>query len=140
VTVEPLARPWSGPMRAPLLWAAGALAAAALLHVRDPHVSGSYGFCPWNLLTGGYCPGCGGLRAVHDLTHADLAGAASSNLLVVAALPLAALGWAAWSLARWRGERLPGALGNRPALAVAVVLVAAFTVLRNLPAGGWLAP
>ncbi|MPZ97381.1 MAG: DUF2752 domain-containing protein, partial [Propionibacteriales bacterium] len=48
----------------PLLSGAAVLAAVAVLHVRDPHASGSYGFCPWLALTGTYCPACGGLRAV----------------------------------------------------------------------------
>jgi Protein of unknown function (DUF2752) len=134
--VERLRRPLQGP----LLWAAAVTAAAVVLRVRDPHVAGSYGLCPWNLLTGGYCPGCGGLRAVHDLTHADLAGAASSNLLVVALLPAAVLGWAGWTRARWRGERFALPLSGWAGAAVLTVAVAAFTVLRNLTTGSWLAP
>ena len=46
------------------------------------------GVLPVAALTGTYCPGCGGLRAVNDLTRGDLAAAASSNLLFVGSLPL----------------------------------------------------
>ena len=35
-------------------------------------------------ITGRPCPGCGGLRAVNDLTNGDVAGALSSNLMAVA--------------------------------------------------------
>ena len=130
-------------LRAPVLCAAGVLAATALLYARDPHRPGSYGFCPWNALTGGYCPGCGGLRAVHDLTHGDLAAAASSNLLVVALLPAAVLLWATWSRARWQDRpfRVRGSvLSARPALWSLAGVVLAFTALRNLDLGAWLAP
>ena len=82
----------------------GLLAASVLLHLRDPHQSGSWGYCPWLMLTGTYCPGCGGLRAVNDLTHGDVAGAASSNLLFVASLPApVAVWWLRSMLDRWRG-------------------------------------
>src|SRR4051794_35448113 len=67
----------------------GALAATTLaLHFRDPHSQGSWGVCPSYALFGVYCPGCGGLRAVNDLTNFDLLGAASSNLYFVAFVPL----------------------------------------------------
>jgi len=125
----------------PLLLAGGVLAASVLLHLRDPHRSGSWGYCPWLMLTGTYCPGCGGLRAVNDLTHADLAAAASSNLLLVAALPALAAWWLRTLADRWRGvgRHVPAGRQLRVAggvLALAVV----FAVARNTPAGAWLAP
>ena len=80
---------------APTLVAGAVLGASVLLHLRDPHESGSYLYCPWLLLTGTYCPGCGGLRAVNDLTRGDLAAAASSNLLFVGAIPLLVFFWVA---------------------------------------------
>ncbi len=128
-------------MRAPVL-TIGALAATTLaLHLRDPHASGSWGYCPSAAL-GFACPGCGGLRAVNDLTHLDVAAAASSNLAFVVALPflLAGLGW--WTLRRWRGAPAPGVPGPRLRVAgyAACALLVVFTVLRNLPAGSWLAP
>ena len=55
-------------------------------------LAGSWGYCPWLALTGQYCPGCGSLRAVNDLDHGDLLGAASSNLVFVAMVPLLVLG------------------------------------------------
>jgi hypothetical protein len=135
-------RPRSRRLRGPLLLAGGLLAASVVLHLRDPHQSGSYGFCPWLMLTGTYCPGCGGLRAVNDLGHGDLAAAASSNLLFVATLPLVALLWARAVVDRWRGVVRPAA-GQRRQLTWAAAFVAlalGFAVLRNLPVGSWLAP
>ena len=59
------------------------------LHVRDPHVTHSWGVCPLYAVTGVYCPGCGGLRGVNDLTNGNLGAAASSNLLLVILAPVA---------------------------------------------------
>jgi hypothetical protein len=92
-------------------------------------------------LTGTYCPGCGGLRAVNDLTHGDVAAAASSNLLFVASLPVLALVWGRTTLDRWRGRVRVVAPQVHVRLTVAVlVLAGAFAVLRNTGAGAWLAP
>ena len=125
----------------PALLAGGVLGASLLLHLRDPHQSGSYAYCPWLLLTGTYCPGCGGLRAVNDLTRGDFAGAASSNLLFVASLPAIAFFWLRSVHQRWTGVRRPLPMAVLVTLvAVAVVLVLVFWVVRNLPAGSWLAP
>jgi hypothetical protein len=115
----------------------GALTVA--LHVRDPHSGGSWGFCP-SAAMGFYCPGCGGLRAVNDLSNLQLADAASSNLAFVVALPFILAGLAVWTVDRWRGHqrRVPMAVVTRVTL-TGLALVAVFTVLRNL-SGSWLAP
>ena len=130
-------------LRAPTLLAAVVLLASVALHVRDPHQQGSWGFCPWLLLTGTYCPGCGGLRAVNDLTHGEVLSAASSNLLLVGGLPVAVGLWVRSFRQRWRGVRShwsPRSVDRAWAAAVAALL--AFWVLRNLPweAVAWLAP
>ena len=125
----------------PLLLAGGVLGASVLLHLRDPHQSGAWGYCPWLLLTGTYCPGCGGLRAVNDLTHGDLAAAASSNLLLVTAIPFLVLAWGRTTLDRWHGRVRQVAARRHVVLAVSLFVVAlVFAVVRNTPAGAWLAP
>ena len=123
----------------PFATIAGLGAATLALHVRDPHASGSWGYCPLSLM-GIYCPGCGGLRAVNDLTHADLTGAASSNLLLLLALPLTVFVLSRWAFDAWRGrERGSTALSSLPVTSVGIALAVVFTVARNLP-GSWLAP
>jgi hypothetical protein len=129
-----------GRLADPLQLAAGLAAAVVLLHVRDPHQSGSYGYCPWLLLTGTYCPACGGLRAVHDLTDGHAGAALSSNVLVVSLIPLAVVAWVVWAHARWRGRPLRAPAGSRAAGWGLAVVVVAFTLLRNLGIGAWLAP
>ena len=128
-------------VQAPVLVAVALLAASVALHLRDPHRAGSWGFCPWLALTGTYCPGCGGLRAVNDLTHGDVAAAASSNLLFVGALPLLGLWWGRSVVDGWRGVRRH--VDERRALLVTYAVLGAtvvFWVVRNLPFAGWLTP
>ncbi len=136
---------WSS-LRQPARVAAGGLVAAAVLHVRDPNVAGSWGpagigLCPWQALTGLWCPGCGGLRAVHELTTLDLAAALSANVLVVALVVVLAVAWVRWVQARWRGEPAERMLVLSPVASTSLlVTMALFTVLRNLPVGTALAP
>jgi hypothetical protein len=121
-------------------WTFGGLAVATLaLHLRDPHEHGSWGLCP-SAAMGVWCPGCGGLRAVNDLTNGHPLQAASSNLAFVIALPFVLLGLAVWVVGRWRGTtvRVPQRTVNIVSV-VALAALAVFTVLRNLP-GSWLAP
>lgn len=135
-----LGSPRSERMRAPMLTAAGLGVATLALRLRDPHVSHSWGVCPLYALTGVYCPGCGGLRGVNDLTHGHVGAAASSNLLLVCALPFAAYLLVRWTWATWRGDdaTLVPPLPRAVTYSLAA-LVAVFWVLRNLP-GSWLAP
>lgn len=120
--------------------AVAVVAGTVALHVRDPDASGSWGFCPWKLLTGLDCPGCGTLRAVNDLTGGHVVAAASSNLLFVLAVPVASATWLAWTRRSWLGTPRPVrpvALTRTVWIAAALVTVV-FTVLRNTPWGSWL--
>lgn len=99
--------------------------------------------CPFNLLTGLYCPGCGSQRATHELLHGHVIQAAQLNLLAVLSLPLLALGAADGLLAGLTGQPRRAALLYRPWLPwVVFASTLTFTVLRNLPGplGSWLAP
>jgi hypothetical protein len=127
-------------LRAPAVVGASGLAAAALLHLRDPHDAGSYGYCPFLELTGRPCPGCGGLRAVNDLTHGDLLGAISSNVLAVALVGIVGVAWLVWAVRRWQGVDGPMIrVTERTGVWVLVVFLI-FGVVRNTPWGMWLAP
>lgn len=136
----PAIRSRAGLVRDPALVGVAGLAAATLLHLRDPHTDGSYGFCPFLELTGRPCPGCGGLRAVNDLSRGDLAAAISSNLLAVVLAATLTVAWVTWVVRRTRGiEGRMIVLGNR-ALAIVLVGAVIFGILRNTPWGAWLAP
>ncbi|MGW5074498.1 DUF2752 domain-containing protein [Rhodococcus sp. NPDC004095] len=127
-------------MAGPVGVAAAGLAVAALLYVRDPHRPGAYGFCPFHALTGLWCPGCGGLRAVHDLTHGEVWASLSSNVFVAPLVLVLVLAWVRWVRRRRRGEdgRMI-VLSARTSVTVLIAL-AVFTVVRNTPWGSVLAP
>lgn len=127
-------------MRSPAIAGAAGLGAAALLRLHDPHGTGSYGFCPFLVLTGVPCPGCGGLRAVNDLTHGDVAAAASSNVVAVVLVGVLGIAWVAWVVRRWRGQDGPMVTVNERSAVLVLVALLVFGIVRNTPWGSWLAP
>src|SRR3954464_12285422 len=90
-------------MLAPGLTISGLGVATLALHVRDPHQHGSWGLCP-SAAMGIYCTGCGGLRAVNDLTRGDLAAALARNPPLALLIPVAVVLLAIWATDRWRGR------------------------------------
>ncbi|MFC9788112.1 DUF2752 domain-containing protein [Rhodococcus sp. NPDC127528] len=125
---------------APAAVAAVGAAAAAALYLRDPHRPGAYGFCPFHAATGLWCPACGGLRALNDLTHGDLLASLSSNLFVAPLVVVLAIAWAAWVSRRWRGVDDRMIVLSRTATVAVLVALAVFTIVRNTPWGSALAP
>jgi len=44
--------------------------------------------CPFHVLTGMHCPGCGSTRALHKLVHGDVLSAVRFNPLTILATPV----------------------------------------------------
>ncbi len=115
------------------------LAACLLLFLFNPAEHAFYPVCLFHRMTGLDCPGCGGLRATHQLLHGHLAAAFRLNALFVCGLPVVA-GWGLWQATR-RLRKQPAAFHVPPAaLWLFLAATVAFTVLRNLPGFAWLAP
>ena len=114
------------------LGGASLAAAAYCLYAFDPATTALYPGCALRAATGLACPGCGTLRALHRMAHADFLAAFRLNPLVVLALPAAGVvgflrvaGVVQSPVTRTVTER-PGGL----VLAIAVLVT--FGVLRNV--------
>ncbi|MGW1749730.1 DUF2752 domain-containing protein [Streptomyces sp. NPDC002092] len=105
----------------------------------DPYQPGHYPVCPLYRLTGLYCPGCGGLRSAHSFIHGDFLAALQDNALAVVGYLGFAVLWTVWVVRAVRGRPFRLELGSRQ-LWVLGTLSLVFTVVRNLPFGGWLHP
>ena len=107
-------------------------AAALVLFFFDPRVYHFYPICFFHRTTGLLCPGCGALRASHQLLHAHVAAALRFNPMLVISLPFLVWWGAGHGLRRIRNQ--PAFLGLSAKwlwLILAAVLVV--SVLRNLP-------
>lgn len=112
-----------------------ALAGCAYVGWFDPNTgSALYPPCPFKLLTGLDCPGCGMTRALHSLVTGHPLQALDHNAVFVLALP-----FVLWWLVRSTlvSMRLPAPrplVRWRPWMTWAVIgTIGAFWVLRNLP-------
>jgi len=108
-------------------------AAGLVLFFFNPAHHSFYPTCPLHQWTGLSCPGCGGLRALHQLSHGHFAAAFQLNALLIVLLPV--VGWLALReiILQTSGKNLPS-IFLRPVwgwslLALAII----FTVIRNLP-------
>lgn len=125
---------------APVFVSAALLAATVYTALADPYRPGFFPSCIFYAASGHWCPGCGGLRAVHELARGDLGAALALNPVVVLVIvPLGVALVIAWFRAAMRGHTAP----NIPlwlAITVPVGLMV-FWVVRNIPVlEPWLAP
>ncbi|MFB6982088.1 DUF2752 domain-containing protein [Streptomyces scopuliridis] len=123
----------------PLATLAGVAAAFTYVGLVDPNETGHYPVCPLYGLTGILCFGCGGLRSAHAVAHGDWIAALGDNALATVGYPVFAVLWVVW-VVRAR-KALPVTITLRPVWWWALGgVILAFSVIRNLPFGSWLAP
>ena len=104
-----------------------------LLSVFDPAASGIFPPCPVRYLTGWYCPGCGSLRALHQLLHGNLREAWAMNPLTILLLPFIAYGLASQALLQLRGRGLPRVFLPATTIRILCAVIILFGIARNLP-------
>ena len=109
------------------------LAAAMMLDFFDPATSGVFPPCPLRYLTGWYCPGCGSLRALHQLLHGNLSAAWALNPLTILLLPFLAYGIASYALFEIRGQHLPRLFLPAVWIRALCAVIILFGIARNIP-------
>jgi hypothetical protein len=110
----------------------GAAGATVILVCFDPSQHGFYPQCMFHQVTGYLCPGCGSLRAMHQLLRGNVTAAWHLNPLFVGLLPLLG-GYGLTVLWRrhMRHQLAPEFRLGWLWTGVAIILV--FGIVRNLP-------
>ena len=99
----------------------------------DPATSGLFPPCPFRVLTGWYCPGCGSLRAMHQLLQGNIRNAFKLNALAVVALPFLAYGMISRALLVLRWYELPRWFVPSSCIRALAAGIVVYGVVRNLP-------
>jgi len=106
-------------------------AAAAVLYFLDPATVRIYPVCYFHQFTGWQCPGCGGLRAAHQLLHGNVREAFQLNAFAVLAAPL--FGWLCVRFVFRTFRQQPSSFTVRPAwLWTGLAALVLFGFLRNV--------
>ena len=109
------------------------IAGAAYLFFFEPGKTGFFPACPFRLLTGFLCPGCGSTRALHQILHGHFATAFTLNPLLLLAIPFILFAFIRYSVIVLRGGvPRPNAL---PAAAIYAIffVILSFWIFRNTP-------
>ena len=114
-----------------LIGATTAVAAAIVLFACDPSRVPIYPVCLFHRLTGLNCPGCGSLRAMHQLLHGNVLAALHLNALLVVSLPLFA--WLGFRMYRQTTTGAPKVPVKPLWLWTYVGVALVFGILRELP-------
>ena len=112
--------------------AGAGLAGVCALYFMDPARHEIYP-CMFHATTGLNCPGCGGLRATHQLLHGHLGAAWLLNPLAVLLVPAYVLLACHTASGLVRGHGLRCATPRPAAIGSGLGAIILFGILRNLP-------
>ncbi|HYG35377.1 MAG TPA: DUF2752 domain-containing protein [Clostridia bacterium] len=125
-------------LQRPFVWSVTALVlsviavTAMVLYWFDPSGQSFYPVCHFHKMTGWLCPGCGSLRALHQLFHGHFAAAFRLNPLLILSLP--ALLWFGVLCLKRRAGQPQANTSIRPLwLWLALGIGLAFSIWRNMP-------
>ncbi|MDR3183760.1 MAG: DUF2752 domain-containing protein [Planctomycetaceae bacterium] len=88
--------------------------------------------CPFHLLTGLYCPGCGSTRAVHYLLQGQITTAFRYQPILLSMLPLFVLLTGKWLYEVYQNKPVILPL-ELPLYRLILITVCLFFLLRNIP-------
>ena len=111
--------------------AAVVVAGVVIYSTFDPSASRWFPRCPFLMLTGLKCPGCGTQRAIHALLHGDVLSALHFNALLPVSIPLLLLyGYA--ELVRTRKPRFYNRVNSVTAILAVLIVVIVWWIVRNI--------
>ena len=123
----------SGPLSGVLMMLIAGFVALGVLRQFDPARHRFYPRCAFKAATGLDCPGCGGLRATHQLLRGNWRAALALNPLFVAGAPVLLLLGVLTTVSRPARAACREMLTHRCGIGVILTGLVAYTIARNLP-------
>ncbi len=114
------------------IWASLAVG-GAYLYWFEPGKTGVFPICPFRVLTGFNCPGCGTTRAVHQLLHGHVVAAFELNPLTILLLPVLAYALVSFTKSAITGRPMPDISIQPRYVWLSLIVVFGFWVFRNTP-------
>lgn len=111
----------------------GIAVAAVWFYQFNPAEDSLFLKCPFKMITGLDCPGCGSQRAIHELLHLNIGKAFRYNPLMVVLIPYVLLGAAFETDAvRQKFPKTRKILYGKNAIFILLAVILLFFVFRNL--------
>ena len=107
--------------------------AVGVLRAFNPATAGFYPPCPFRALTGYLCPGCGTLRALHQLLNGHVGAAFKLNPLMMVLLPCVGYAGASDALEAVFGRGLPRVFLRPVYIWMLLAIIILFWIGRNTP-------
>ena len=108
------------------------LAALYLFYNLNPETQPIFPKCPFLVLTGYECPGCGTQRAIHQLLHLNIGAALKYNTFMLLALPYILLSvYMEYLGGKKRNVKLQKIFYGRYSAIVILIVILLYWVLRN---------
>jgi len=109
------------------------IAALYIFYSINPETHPLFPKCPFLVITGYECPGCGSQRAIHQLLHFNIGAALRYNAFLVLALPYISLGiYMQYLGGNTRNPRLRRIFFGRWSALIVLLFVLTYWVFRNL--------
>ena len=107
--------------------------AVGMLRVFNPATAWFFPPCPFRAVTGYLCPGCGTLRALHQLLNGHVAAAFKLNPLMMVLLPCVGYAGASDVLEAVFGRGLPRVFIRPVYIWMLLAIIILFWIVRNTP-------
>ncbi|MDY9918359.1 Protein of unknown function [Porphyromonadaceae bacterium NLAE-zl-C104] len=104
-----------------------------IFYTFDPETQPLFPQCPFLLVTGHECPGCGSQRAIHSLLHLNIGAALRYNAFMLLALPYIFVGiYLEYFGGKKRHPRIEKFFFGRWSAIIVLVVIIAYWILRNI--------
>lgn len=107
--------------------------AFSAVFIFNPAKSKIFPPCLFKTITGFYCPGCGSLRAVHQLMHGHFIEAFRLNPLMVLFAVIMVVIFIVFLIPSEKIKHLRSKFSKMPIALIVLVIIIAYWILRNLP-------